>query len=282
MSAIVLSRKEAGDREKKRPLALLSLHAAAPFPWEALPGKRETLSEFLAEQAEKNAPAPLAVCLYDSWENDPASSGRDDLAGFSLPALSAMAALRRYLKQRSLPFLAVGGAAAMALQEFALNVAGIPPTAVGAAGIEDLFYPPETPRNGCYSSLQILPESRLAPFYGSAPAKEWHAHAFELNPAYQWPLIQAGLRYAGSSGEGSLIDCLEAREDPFAVYAFYEPWPHPAHQGKASPSGLLPLPPEDASPSSFPTSSLDPLLQAFLAAADACAKHLQESPNKNK
>lgn len=269
---------------KKEAVALLSLSASCLLPREIrLAGRaeqRESLSAFLAARNAAGTPAPAGVLLYAPWKISIADNKEARQPWLASEFLGDIADLRSYLQQKELPFLAIGGAAALALQELALHVAGIAPTAARSGLIEDLFYRPETAREGQYSALQILPESRLAPFYGEGAAAEWHAHGAELNPAYQWPLIQAGLRYAGSSEEGVLVDCLEAREGPFAVYAMYEPWTHPTTPATSSRTAC-PRPAMGSRPAAS-AAPLHPLLQAFLAAADGVAGRAKQGGENDR
>ncbi|QDT31084.1 CTP synthase [Thalassoglobus polymorphus] len=59
--------------------------------------------------------------------------------------------------------------------------------------------------------------------YGQTDISERHRHRFEFNPAYKEQLINAGMRPAGTSPNGNLVEIVEVPEHPWFVAVQYHP-----------------------------------------------------------
>ena len=64
--------------------------------------------------------------------------------------------------------------------------------------------------------------------YGSAEAGERHRHRYEFNNIYRDRLSEAGLRIAGASPDGNLVEVVEVVDHPWFVACQY----HPEFQSK--------------------------------------------------
>jgi CTP synthase len=94
-----------------------------------------------------------------------------------------------------------------------------------------------TMRLGAYDA-KFAPGSQLAELYGSEFTTERHRHRYEFSPLYRKPLEDAGLRCAGTSPDGELVEFIELPGHPFWVGTQGHPElksrpnrPHPLFKG---------------------------------------------------
>jgi CTP synthase len=75
-----------------------------------------------------------------------------------------------------------------------------------------------TMRLGAYPAV-LTPGSLVAKAYGTTEVSERHRHRYEVNNAYRAPLAEAGMRFAGTSPDGHLVEFVElsAELHPFFV-----------------------------------------------------------------
>jgi CTP synthase len=91
-----------------------------------------------------------------------------------------------------------------------------------------------TMRLGTYPA-HLSEGSVIAAAYGSAVVHERHRHRYEVNNAYRDQLEQAGLRFSGTSPDGSLVEFVElpAEVHPYYVstqaHPEFQSRPHRAH-----------------------------------------------------
>jgi len=81
-------------------------------------------------------------------------------------------------------------------------------------------------------------QSKSFKLYGARRISERHRHRYELNNAYRERLIKAGLRLAGLSPDGHLVEIIELPQHPFFVGTQFHPelksrplHPHPLFIG---------------------------------------------------
>lgn len=79
-----------------------------------------------------------------------------------------------------------------------------------------------TMRLGLYK-CQLQPGSLAAKAYGVSEVEERHRHRFELNNAYRDALVKGGMRFAGLSPDGRLVEIAEIVEHPFMVGTQFHP-----------------------------------------------------------
>jgi CTP synthase len=94
-----------------------------------------------------------------------------------------------------------------------------------------------TMRLGEYPCV-LEPESLVRKLYGHEFVMERHRHRYEFNPAYRQDLESAGLRCAGVSPDGNLVEIVEIKKHPFFVGTQFHPefiskpfHPHPLFVG---------------------------------------------------
>ncbi len=67
------------------------------------------------------------------------------------------------------------------------------------------------------------PESRAAQIYGANTVAERHRHRYEVNERYVQRLVDAGMRVAGRSEDGSLVEMIELDDHPWFVACQFHP-----------------------------------------------------------
>lgn len=79
-----------------------------------------------------------------------------------------------------------------------------------------------TMRLGNYT-CQFDPKSKSRQIYGTKETNERHRHRYEFNNAYREDLISAGLRLAGLSPNGELVEVVEIDNHPFFIASQFHP-----------------------------------------------------------
>jgi len=79
-----------------------------------------------------------------------------------------------------------------------------------------------TMRRGAYPAM-LVPGTRAATAYGALAISERHRHRFEFNNAYREILTAHGLRIAGASPDGLLVEIIELPEHPWFVGVQFHP-----------------------------------------------------------
>jgi CTP synthase len=79
-----------------------------------------------------------------------------------------------------------------------------------------------TMRLGAYD-CRLIPESRAARLYGARSVSERHRHRYEFNNNYLETLTSAGLKIAGKSMDGSLVEVIELDDHPWFVACQFHP-----------------------------------------------------------
>ena len=84
----------------------------------------------------------------------------------------------------------------------------------------------------------LRPDSRSHAAYGSAEIDERHRHRYEFNNAYRDVITSAGMRLAGTSPDGGLVEIVELPDHPWFVATQFHPEfksgplsPHPLFAG---------------------------------------------------
>lgn len=176
--------------------------------------------------------------------------------GFGPRGMEGMIAAAGYARRHNIPFLGIGLGMQMAVVEIARSVAGIKDAHSDECehecsdifyyaglsreqqeNIENIPFPNQPMRRGSYPML-MKEGSLLASLYGSLEGSERHHHRREFNPAYQGPLLAAGLCFSGTSPEGDLIEAVEWPDHPFFIGMIAHPEfksrptrPHPVFRG---------------------------------------------------
>lgn len=125
----------------------------------------------------------------------------------------------RYARENSIPYLGLCLGMQMAVVEFARNVAGL--TGANSAEFGEFEYPvidimPDqkgvdmggTMRLGLYP-CKLADDSISRRVYGEELIYERHRHRYEFNNVYREQLMEKGLKFAGLSPDGKLVEIVE-------------------------------------------------------------------------
>ncbi len=171
--------------------------------------------------------------------------------GFGIRGIEGKLGALRWARERQVPTLGLCLGLQCMVIEYARNVAGI----TGASSTE---FDPDSPapviatmeeqkayvegagdlggtmRLGTYPA-RLAEDSVVATAYGSVDVHERHRHRYEVNNAYREQLTEAGLRFSGTSPDGSLVEFVELPADVHPYYVStqahpeFKSRPHRAH-----------------------------------------------------
>ena len=141
----------------------------------------------------------------------------------------------RRIREEGVPFLGICLGLQCAIIEFARNACGL-------EGADSAEFTPDTPhpvislldsqrkvtdmggtmRLGAYPCV-LQEGSRVLSVYGEPEISERHRHRFEVNNDYREALGAEGLRFAGLSPDGGLVEIIELSDHPFFVATQFHP-----------------------------------------------------------
>lgn len=149
--------------------------------------------------------------------------------GFGDRGTEGMILAARYARVHKVPYLGICLGMQMAIAEFARHVLGYedansieldpltthPVVALmpDQEGVEDIG---GTLRLGSYPCV-LAEDSISYGLFGKKEIQERHRHRYEVNNQYRDELSQAGMRIAGTSPDGRIVEMIELREHPFFV-----------------------------------------------------------------
>ena len=139
----------------------------------------------------------------------------------------------RIARERSIPFLAIGGAFRHTVVEFARNVLSLSLPSAAALAEEEALDLGDAPRRRSGAFFLDI-DSRAAALYGRWRAVEEISATAALEPALRELVAGAGLHVTGTSESGDPT-VLELRGHPFFIAAQFEP------QLTSSPQAPTPL-----------------------------------------
>ncbi|HTM55600.1 MAG TPA: CTP synthase [Pirellulales bacterium] len=177
-------------------------------------------------------------------------SGYDGLlvpGGFGERGIEGKVEAIRFAREREIPFFGICLGMQCAAIEFARNV-------VGLAGAQSTEFSKDTPhpviclldeqravtdkggtmRLGAQTA-HLTPGSKAAAAYGRLIISERHRHRYEFNNLYRQQFTAHGLRIAGSSPDGTLVEVIELEDHPWFVAVQIHP------EFKSKPTGAQPL-----------------------------------------
>jgi CTP synthase len=177
-------------------------------------------------------------------------SGYDGLlvpGGFGERGIEGKVDAIRYARERGLPFFGICLGMQCAVVEFGRNVCGLS----GANSTEfdkDARHPVicllndqktitdkgGTMRLGAHPT-RLEPGSIAAGCYGVSEISERHRHRYEFNNIYRQQFTSNGMRFSGTSPDGSLVEIIELPKHPWFVAVQYHP------EFKSKPTGAQPL-----------------------------------------
>lgn len=177
-------------------------------------------------------------------------SGYDGLlvpGGFGERGIEGKVEAIRFAREREIPFFGICLGMQCAAIEFARNV-------VGLAGAQSTEFSKDTPhpviclldeqravtdkggtmRLGAQTA-HLTPDSKAAAAYGRLIISERHRHRYEFNNLYRQQFTAHGLRIAGTSPDGTLVEVIELEDHPWFVAVQFHP------EFKSKPTGAQPL-----------------------------------------
>jgi len=167
-----------------------------------------------------------------------ALAGHDALlvpGGFGVRGVEGMVEAIRWAREHELPFFGICLGMQTAIIEFARNVCGLPETNSSEFApecehpvvalmdsqreVQDLG---GTMRLGSYP-CRLAPGSHAHDIYGTDEVSERHRHRYEVNNHYRTTLQEFGMRCAGVSPDGSLVEMIELPDHPWFVGCQFHP-----------------------------------------------------------
>ena len=79
-----------------------------------------------------------------------------------------------------------------------------------------------TMRLGAYP-CELAEGSRMRQIYGTASLRERHRHRYEFNNAFREAFAENGMRIAGTSPDGRLVEAVELPDHPFFLAVQFHP-----------------------------------------------------------
>jgi CTP synthase len=177
-------------------------------------------------------------------------SGYDGLlvpGGFGERGIEGKVEAIRFARERKMPFLGICLGMQCAVIEFARSVCGLE----GAQSTEfnkDAQHPviclldeqqQITHKGGTMrlgkQTARLDDESQAFACYQSEEIEERHRHRYEFNNAYRQQFAAHGLRFSGTSPDGSLVEIVEVDDHPWFVAVQYHP------EFKSKPTASHPL-----------------------------------------
>jgi CTP synthase len=167
--------------------------------------------------------------------------------GFGERGIEGKVTAIRYARLKGLPFLGICLGMQCAVIEYGRNVCGL----AGAHSTEfdkDAAHPviclldeqkTITDKGGTMrlgaQPTRLEPDSVAARCYGKSYISERHRHRYEFNNVYRQQFVAHGMRFSGTSPDGSLIEVIELPNHPWFVAVQYHP------EFKSKPTSPQPL-----------------------------------------
>ncbi len=139
----------------------------------------------------------------------------------------------RYAREHDIPFLGLSLGMQLAVVEFARNVLGLKDahsTELDENTPHPVIHQPvaatadqETKARLGKHLCQLVPGTRAHAAYGQPQVYERHRHYLEFNNAYREQLEAAGLKVAGTSPDGQLVEIIELEDHPWFIGTQFHP-----------------------------------------------------------
>jgi CTP synthase len=155
--------------------------------------------------------------------------------GFGERGIPGMISAAQYARERNVPYLGICLGMQVAVVEFARNIAGLP--AANSTEFDEHSPDPVidlmadqhgdlpkggTMRLGSYPCA-VTPDSGLHKAYGRDMIGERHRHRYEFNNAYRDRFDALGMKVAGQSPDGRLVESVEIPANDFFIGVQYHP-----------------------------------------------------------
>jgi len=155
--------------------------------------------------------------------------------GFGVRGVEGMLEAIRWAREHRFPFFGICLGLQTAIIEFARDICRLPDTnssefapecenpvialMTSQQGIQEMG---GTMRLGAYP-CRLRPGSRAAEIYGAQEVSERHRHRYEVSNAYRDVLAEYGMRCAGLSPDGSLVEMIELPDHPWFIGCQFHP-----------------------------------------------------------
>lgn len=159
--------------------------------------------------------------------------------GFGVRGTEGKITAIQYAREKKIPYLGLCLGMQLAVIEFARNVAGV------AQATSEEFLPENvSEKNSCVIHLMsdqksivdkggtmrlggwdcvLTKDSFIAKAYDSIHIRERHRHRYEFNNDFRETLIKKGMRLAGTTPDGNLIEVVEIKDHPWFVGVQFHP-----------------------------------------------------------
>ncbi len=155
--------------------------------------------------------------------------------GFGVRGVEGMVWAVHWARENELPFFGICLGLQSAIIEFARNVCNLedshsrefaPECADPVVSLMDsqrqVTDMGGTMRLGAYP-CRLAPQSRAAAIYGQSEISERHRHRYEVNNEYREVLSENGMRLAGLSPDGMLVEVIELTDHPWYTATQFHP-----------------------------------------------------------
>jgi len=193
------------------------------------------------------------IASDDLTENHDVLSTLDGIlvpGGFGVRGIEGKVAAIRYAREQGVPFLGLCLGLQCAVIEFARDACGLDnanssefdattphPVIDLMPDQKDILNKGGTMRLGVWA-CKLEPGSTAHDLYGESVVLERHRHRYEVNNRYRRPLEDKGMRFAGTTIEGRLVEIVEIPSHPFFLATQFHPEfksrptrPHPLFRG---------------------------------------------------
>lgn len=155
--------------------------------------------------------------------------------GFGMRGIEGKIQAIQYARQSETPFFGICLGMQCAVIEFARNVLDLKdanstefaadtphPVICLLEGQKTINRKGGTMRLGAQPCV-LAADTRAARAYALAEISERHRHRYEFNPEYRKEFVQSGMRIAGTSPDGTLVEIVELAAHPWFVAVQYHP-----------------------------------------------------------
>ncbi|MCF8565627.1 CTP synthase [Alicyclobacillus tolerans] len=155
--------------------------------------------------------------------------------GFGDRGIEGKISTSKYARENKIPYFGICLGMQVAVVEYARHVAGLEDAHSSEINAQtpypvidllpdqkDIEDKGGTMRLGSYA-CRVVPGTFSAKAYDSAWVTERHRHRYEFNNLYRAQLEEAGLRIAGTSPDGHLVEIVEVPEHPWFVGVQFHP-----------------------------------------------------------
>ncbi|WP_339743391.1 CTP synthase [uncultured Rubinisphaera sp.] len=160
--------------------------------------------------------------------------------GFGMRGVEGKIRAVKYAREKQIPYFGICLGMQCAVIEYSRNVLGLSdanstefegqtgnPVICLLEEQKKITYKGGTMRLGA-QPCRLVEESLSRQLYGQEEVQERHRHRYEFNPEYRERLEEAGMRVAGTSPEGTLVEIVEVENHPWFVAVQF----HPEFQSK--------------------------------------------------